>query len=46
MAQEEFNLKDRSRDNKMRRSVIYLFCAMIIILTVLLDIYIISELLA
>ena len=46
MAQEEFNLKDRSRDTKMRRSVIYLFCAMIIILTVLLDIYIISELLA
>ena len=46
MAQEEFNLKDRSRDKKMRRSVIYLFCTMIIILTILLDIYLISELLA
>lgn len=46
MAQEEFNLKDRSRESKMNRRVIYLFCAMILILTVLLDIYIISELLA
>lgn len=46
MAQEEFNLKDRSRDTKMRRGVIYLFCTMIIILTILLDTYFISELLA
>lgn len=46
MAQEEFNLKDRSRDRKMRRGVIYIFCTMIIILTILLDVYFISELLA
>ena len=46
MAQEDSTLKDRSRDTKMRRGVIYLFCTMIIILTILLDIYLISELLA
>ena len=46
MAQEEFNLKDKPRDDKMRRGAIYTVCTMIIILTVLLDIYIVSELLA
>ena len=45
MPQENFNIKEQSADEKMRRAAVYVICTMIIILTVLLDIYFISEIL-
>jgi hypothetical protein len=46
MAQEDFNIREKTGDEKMRRAAIYVICALVIILTVLLDIYFISEIFA
>ena len=43
MAQEDFNIKGKTKDEKMRKGAVYLICGMIIILTVLLDVYFVSE---
>lgn len=43
MAQEDFNIRQRSGDEKMRRAAVYVICTMILVLTVLLDIFFISE---
>jgi hypothetical protein len=45
MAQEDFNIKGSTRDQKSRRFAIYTICTLVIILTVLLDIYFIAGLL-
>jgi hypothetical protein len=45
MAQEDFNIREKTTDEKMRRAAVYVICSMILILTVLLDIYFISEIL-
>ena len=46
MAQEDFNSREKTGDEKMRRAAIYVICTLVIILTVLLDIYFISEIFA
>lgn len=43
MAQEDFNIKTRSKDEGVHKGAVYFICGMIIVLTVLLDIYFISE---
>lgn len=43
MAQEDFNIKSKTKDEKMRKCAIYIICAMVLVLTVLLDIFFISE---
>ena len=43
MAQEDYNIKSKTKDEKMRKYAIYIICGMVLILTVLLDIYFISE---
>ena len=46
MAQEDFNIKSKTKDEKLRNIAVYAICAMILILTVLLDIYFISGIFA
>ena len=43
MAQEDFNIKSKTKDEKMRKYAIYVICAMVLVLTVLLDVFFISE---
>lgn len=44
MANEEFNIRQKRKDDRPHKGSVYIICAMILILTVLLDIYFISEL--
>lgn len=43
MTQENFNIKDKTKDEKLRKAAVYTICAMVLLLTVLLDIYFIGE---
>ena len=45
MAREEFNIKEKTKDEKLRRNAVYLICGLILLLTILLDIYLIPEIL-
>jgi len=44
MANEEFNIRQKRKDDRLHKGAVYIICAMILVLTVLLDIYFISEL--
>ncbi len=46
MAHEDFNIRQNNNDRRLRRGAVYIICTLIIILTVLLDIYFITELLS
>ena len=46
MPEKEFNIKDKPRDTRMRSAAVYIICVMVLILTILLDIYFISGILA
>ncbi|MBR1798186.1 MAG: hypothetical protein IJ757_09310 [Clostridiales bacterium] len=46
MAQEEFNIKEKPRDERFKKAAVYTICSMVLVLTVLLDIYFLTDILA
>ncbi len=46
MAQEGFNIREKPKDSQARKIAVYTVCVLVLILSVLLDIYFIGELIA
>lgn len=42
MAKQEFNINDKDKDVKSHQTAVYMICILVLILTVLLDIYFIT----